>query len=163
MYFNGWTQFLCVECKGTGRGGDLIRSTHEFLGDWKNDGGWVCCSFLNRERAWMGLGQLTISWNECFLQAAGLELKENLAAGAGGWPYPSVYHPYDAAFAGYPFNGWVQIFPPFLIEFKKSPNRCLLLSFMIQSLSSRRLHNDIPWYTVEWSDWLFWNSPLYQF
>nr|CAD7258530.1 unnamed protein product [Timema shepardi] len=36
--------------------------------------------------------------------AAGLELKENLASGAA-WPYPSVYHPYDAAFAGYPFNG----------------------------------------------------------
>lgn len=35
--------------------------------------------------------------------AAGLDLKENLAAGAT-WPYHSVYHPYDAAF-GYPFNG----------------------------------------------------------
>lgn len=33
-----------------------------------------------------------------------LDLKENLAAG-GSWPY-SVYHPYDAAFAGYPFNGY---------------------------------------------------------
>ncbi|XP_068896510.1 homeobox protein caupolican isoform X2 [Tenebrio molitor] len=38
--------------------------------------------------------------------AAGLELKENLAAGAATWPYPSVYHPYDTAFAGYPFNGY---------------------------------------------------------
>jgi hypothetical protein len=40
------------------------------------------------------------------LQAAGLELKENLATGAATWRYHSVYHPYDAAaFAGYPFNG----------------------------------------------------------
>ncbi|KAG8297852.1 hypothetical protein J6590_027011 [Homalodisca vitripennis] len=36
--------------------------------------------------------------------AAGLELKENLAAGAATWPY-HVYHPYDTAFAGYAFNG----------------------------------------------------------
>lgn len=36
-------------------------------------------------------------------QAAGIDLKENLAAGGAPWPYPSVYHPYDAAF-GYPFN-----------------------------------------------------------
>nr|CAD7399623.1 unnamed protein product [Timema poppensis] len=41
-------------------------------------------------------------------RAAGLELKENLASGAA-WPYPSVYHPYDAAFAGYPFNGYLQV------------------------------------------------------
>ncbi|XP_034951182.1 iroquois-class homeodomain protein IRX-2 isoform X2 [Chelonus insularis] len=39
--------------------------------------------------------------------AAGLDLKENLSAGATpGWPYPAVYHPYDAAFASYPFNGY---------------------------------------------------------
>ncbi|GAB1868795.1 Homeobox protein caupolican [Camponotus japonicus] len=38
---------------------------------------------------------------------AGLDLKENLGAGAAAaWPYPSVYHPYDAAFASYPFNGY---------------------------------------------------------
>ncbi|KPJ09154.1 Homeobox protein araucan [Papilio machaon] len=37
--------------------------------------------------------------------AAGIELKENIAASAASWPYPTVYHPYDAAFAGYPFNG----------------------------------------------------------
>ncbi|KYN04226.1 Homeobox protein caupolican, partial [Cyphomyrmex costatus] len=38
--------------------------------------------------------------------AAGLDLKENLGAGAAAaWPYPSMYHPYDAAFANYPFNG----------------------------------------------------------
>uniref|UniRef100_A0A182SUM0 Uncharacterized protein n=1 Tax=Anopheles maculatus TaxID=74869 RepID=A0A182SUM0_9DIPT len=36
-------------------------------------------------------------------KAAGIDLKENLAAGGAPWPYPSVYHPYDAAF-GYPFN-----------------------------------------------------------
>lgn len=40
----------------------------------------------------------------CLLQG-GLDLKDNLPPGAGAWPYPSVYHPYDAAFAGYPFNG----------------------------------------------------------
>ncbi|XP_030375257.1 iroquois-class homeodomain protein IRX-2 [Scaptodrosophila lebanonensis] len=36
---------------------------------------------------------------------AGLDLKENLVAGAAPWPYP-MYHPYDAAFAGYPFNSY---------------------------------------------------------
>ncbi|XP_018325667.1 homeobox protein araucan isoform X2 [Agrilus planipennis] len=36
---------------------------------------------------------------------ANLDLKENLA-GAATWPYHSMYHPYDAAFAGYPFNGY---------------------------------------------------------
>ncbi|XP_071874657.1 iroquois-class homeodomain protein mirror isoform X1 [Bombus fervidus] len=39
--------------------------------------------------------------------AASLDLKENLGAGAAAaWPYPSVYHPYDAAFATYPYNGY---------------------------------------------------------
>lgn len=38
------------------------------------------------------------------LLQAGLDLKDNLPPAAGAWPYPSVYHPYDAAF-GYPFNG----------------------------------------------------------
>uniref|UniRef100_A0A1B0EWI7 Homeobox domain-containing protein n=2 Tax=Lutzomyia longipalpis TaxID=7200 RepID=A0A1B0EWI7_LUTLO len=37
--------------------------------------------------------------------AGALELKENLAAGGAPWPYP-VYHSYEAAFAGYPFNGY---------------------------------------------------------
>ncbi|XP_035790265.1 homeobox protein araucan-like [Anopheles albimanus] len=36
--------------------------------------------------------------------AAGIDLKENLAAGGAPW-YPSVYHPYDGAF-GYPFNSY---------------------------------------------------------
>ncbi|XP_075228930.1 iroquois-class homeodomain protein mirror [Lycorma delicatula] len=40
-----------------------------------------------------------------YTSPAGLELKDNLGGGAA-WPYPSVYHPYDAAFAGYPFNGY---------------------------------------------------------
>lgn len=35
--------------------------------------------------------------------AAGLDLKENLAGGP--WPYPPVYPGYDAALAGYHFNG----------------------------------------------------------
>ncbi|CAD7002242.1 unnamed protein product [Ceratitis capitata] len=35
---------------------------------------------------------------------AGMDLKENLVAGGAPWPYPSVYHPYDAAF-GYPLIG----------------------------------------------------------
>jgi len=39
-----------------------------------------------------------------FLQAAaGLDLKENLAGSP--WPYPPVYPGYDAALAGYHFNG----------------------------------------------------------
>lgn len=37
------------------------------------------------------------------LQAGGMELKENLAGGP--WPYPPVYPSYDAALAGYHFNG----------------------------------------------------------
>ncbi|CAB3363802.1 Hypothetical predicted protein [Cloeon dipterum] len=36
----------------------------------------------------------------------GLDLKDNLAGAPPGWPYPSVYHHYDAAFGGYPFNGY---------------------------------------------------------
>lgn len=40
-----------------------------------------------------------------FLQGGALDLKENLAAGGAPWPYPAVYHSYEAAFAGYPFNG----------------------------------------------------------
>ncbi|XP_059482929.1 homeobox protein caupolican [Neocloeon triangulifer] len=36
----------------------------------------------------------------------GLDLKDNLAGAPPGWPYPSVYHPYDAAFGPYPFNGY---------------------------------------------------------
>ncbi|KAL0280418.1 UNVERIFIED_CONTAM: hypothetical protein PYX00_001713 [Menopon gallinae] len=39
-----------------------------------------------------------------YTPSAGLELKDNLAAGAASWPYPSVYHPYDSF--GYPFNGY---------------------------------------------------------
>ncbi|OWR42767.1 putative iroquois-class homeodomain protein irx [Danaus plexippus plexippus] len=46
--------------------------------------------------------------------AAGIELKENLAASAATWPYPTVYHPYDAAFAGYPFNGLSNRASPFV-------------------------------------------------
>uniref|UniRef100_A0A0A9VZE3 Homeobox protein araucan n=1 Tax=Lygus hesperus TaxID=30085 RepID=A0A0A9VZE3_LYGHE len=39
------------------------------------------------------------------LSGVGLDVKDGLPTGAPGWPYPSVYHPYDAAFAAYPFNG----------------------------------------------------------
>ncbi|KAH8406170.1 hypothetical protein KR215_006032 [Drosophila sulfurigaster] len=41
-----------------------------------------------------------------YANPAGIDLKENLVAGAAPWPYPSMYHPYDAAFAGYPFNSY---------------------------------------------------------
>ncbi|SPP85058.1 iroquois-class homeodomain protein IRX-4 [Drosophila guanche] len=41
-----------------------------------------------------------------YANPAGIDLKENLVAGASPWPYPSMYHPYDAAFAGYPFNSY---------------------------------------------------------
>ncbi|XP_055846989.1 homeobox protein caupolican isoform X3 [Episyrphus balteatus] len=41
-----------------------------------------------------------------YANPAGLDLKENLVGGGAPWPYPSVYHPYDAAFAGYPFNSY---------------------------------------------------------
>lgn len=37
--------------------------------------------------------------NLLFFQAAGLDLKD------GPWPYPPVYPGYDAALAGYHFNG----------------------------------------------------------
>ncbi|KNC28998.1 Homeobox protein araucan [Lucilia cuprina] len=40
-----------------------------------------------------------------YANPGGLDLKENLVAGGAPWPYPSVYHPYDAAF-GYPFNSY---------------------------------------------------------
>lgn len=40
---------------------------------------------------------------ESLQAAAGLDLKENLAGGP--WPYPPVYPGYDAALAGYHFNG----------------------------------------------------------
>ncbi|XP_037933735.1 iroquois-class homeodomain protein IRX-2 [Teleopsis dalmanni] len=39
-----------------------------------------------------------------YANPAGLDLKENLMAGGAPWPY--TYHPYDAAFAGYPFNSY---------------------------------------------------------
>jgi hypothetical protein len=38
-----------------------------------------------------------------FLQASSLDLKENLSGSP--WPYPPVYPTYDAALAGYHFNG----------------------------------------------------------
>ncbi|ALC44350.1 mirr [Drosophila busckii] len=41
-----------------------------------------------------------------YANPAGIDLKENLVAGGAPWPYPSMYHPYDAAFAGYPFNSY---------------------------------------------------------
>ncbi|XP_017480973.1 PREDICTED: homeobox protein araucan, partial [Rhagoletis zephyria] len=40
-----------------------------------------------------------------YANPAGMDLKENLVGGGAPWPYPSVYHPYDAAF-GYPFNSY---------------------------------------------------------
>ncbi|XP_073975026.1 iroquois-class homeodomain protein mirror isoform X2 [Rhodnius prolixus] len=40
-----------------------------------------------------------------YAAGVGLDVKDGLASGAA-WPYPSVYHPYDAAFAAYPFNGY---------------------------------------------------------
>lgn len=42
-------------------------------------------------------------FNLSFQSAAGLDLKDNLAGGP--WPYPPVYPGYDAALAGYHFNG----------------------------------------------------------
>lgn len=47
-------------------------------------------------------------------QNAGHELKDSAlafngaaaaAAAAAGWPYPSMYYPYDPAMAAYPFGG----------------------------------------------------------
>ncbi|CAH1389647.1 unnamed protein product [Nezara viridula] len=43
---------------------------------------------------------------DLLLQGVGLDVKDGLPTAAPGWPYPSVYHPYEAAFAGYPFNGY---------------------------------------------------------
>jgi hypothetical protein len=62
--------------------------------------------FLPEYRDFVISGDFSETRSLGLLQAAGLELKENLATGAATWPYPSVYHPYDAAaFAAYPFNG----------------------------------------------------------
>lgn len=45
-----------------------------------------------------------------------MDMKDSLAGGS--WPYPSVYQSYDAALAGYHFNGYLLIFCEISIKFQ---------------------------------------------